>query len=81
MHVSHYHVMYDMINALFIRHTNVSDPSNILLDILRLMGHPQQLRVEVLELAGWASSKGEQSMHVGIAALVAARAPSIARTI
>ena len=51
--------MYDMINALFIRHTNVSDPSNILLDILRLMGHPQQLRAGVLELAGWVSSRSE----------------------
>ena len=73
-------MMYDMINALFIRHTHAPDCSHTLLDILRLMGHPQQLRAEVLELAGWASSKGEQSMHVGMAALVAARAPSIART-
>ena len=80
MHVSHYHVMYDMINALFIRHTNVSDPSNNLLNILRLMGHLRQLRAGVLELAGWASSRSEKSMHVGIAGLVAARAPIIART-
>ena len=80
MHVSHYHVMYDMINALFIRHTHAPDCSYTLLDIIRLMGHPQQLRAGVLELAGWASSRSESSMHIGIAGLVAARAPSIART-
>ena len=72
--------MYDMINALLIRHTHSPDCSHTLLDILRLMGHPQQLRAGALELAGWASSKGEKSMHVGIAALVAARDPIIART-
>ena len=59
MHVSHYHVMYDMINALFIRHTHVSDPSNTLLKLIWLMGHLRQLRVAVLELAGWAGSRSE----------------------
>ena len=80
MHVSHYHVMYDMINTLSIRHTHSPDCSHTLRDILRLMDHLQQLRAGVLELAGWASSRSEQSMHVGIAALVAAWAPIIART-
>ena len=59
MHVSHYHVMYDMINTLFIRHTNVSDPYNTLLNAIRLMGHLRQLRAAVLELAGWASIRSE----------------------
>ena len=72
--------MYDMVNALFIRHTHAPDCSHTLLDILRLMGHLQQLRAGVLELAGWASSRSESSMHVGIAGLVAVRAPIIART-
>ena len=53
--------MYDMINALFIRHTHAPDCSHTLLDILRLMGHPQQLRAEVLELAGWAAAKASRA--------------------
>ena len=54
-----YHVMYDMINALFIRHTHAPDCSHTLRDIIRLMDHLQQLRAGVLELAGWVSSRSE----------------------